>query len=33
MPGIPVDSTNNELQAWISAAVQAGQGQQNKFLY
>jgi biopolymer transport protein ExbD len=32
MPGIPVDSTNNELQAWISAAKTAGQGKKLNFL-
>ncbi len=26
LSGIPTDSTNNELQAWISAAVQSNQG-------
>jgi biopolymer transport protein ExbD len=26
LPGIPSDSTNNELQAWISSAVQANMG-------
>ena len=26
LPGIPADSTNNELQAWISSAVQANMG-------
>ncbi len=26
LPGVPSDSTNNELQAWISAAVQANMG-------
>ncbi|MEP6927719.1 MAG: biopolymer transporter ExbD, partial [Ginsengibacter sp.] len=30
-PGIPVDSTNNELQAWISAAVQANLGTKINF--
>ena len=29
--GIPTDSTNNELQAWISAAVQANQGSKINF--
>ncbi|MEO8109517.1 MAG: biopolymer transporter ExbD [Ginsengibacter sp.] len=29
--GIPTDSTNNELQAWISAAVQANQGNKVNF--
>lgn len=32
MPGIPTDSTNNELQAWISAAATAGQGKKLNFL-
>ncbi len=31
VPGIPSDSTNNELQAWISAAVQANQGRKVNF--
>jgi biopolymer transport protein ExbD len=26
LPGVPSDSTNNELQAWISSAVQANMG-------
>ncbi len=30
--GIPSDSTNNELQAWIAAAVAAGQGKRLNFL-
>jgi biopolymer transport protein ExbD len=30
--GIPSDSTNNELQAWIAAAVAAGQGKKLSFL-
>ena len=30
--GIPSDSTNNELQAWIAAAVTAGQGKKLSFL-
>lgn len=32
MPGIPIDSTNNELQAWISAAATAGAGKKLNFL-
>ena len=32
MPGIPTDSTNNELQAWISAAATAGSGKKLNFL-
>ncbi|MEO8720873.1 MAG: biopolymer transporter ExbD [Ginsengibacter sp.] len=32
LPGIPVDSTNNELAAWISAAINARMGQQLNFL-
>jgi len=32
MPGIPTDSTNNELQAWIRAAATAGQGKRLNFL-
>ena len=32
MPGIPVDSTNDELQSWISAAVNAQMGQRLNFL-
>jgi biopolymer transport protein ExbD len=32
LPGIPVDSTNNELQAWISAAVNARLGSKLNFL-
>ncbi len=31
LTGIPTDSTNNELQAWISAAVQANQGNKVNF--
>ena len=31
LAGVPVDSTNNELQAWISAAVQANQGVKMNF--
>ncbi len=31
LTGIPTDSTNNELQAWISAAVQANQGKKINF--
>lgn len=32
LPGIPVDSTNNELKAWISAAINARMGEQLNFL-
>ena len=32
LPGIPVDSTNNELQAWISAAQAARMGQTLNYL-
>lgn len=32
LPGIPTDSTNNELQAWISAAVNANLGKKLNFL-
>ena len=32
LPGIPVDSTNNELQDWISAAVNARLGEKLNFL-
>lgn len=32
LPGIPIDSTNNELQAWISAAVNANLGKKLNFL-
>lgn len=32
LPGIPVDSTNNELQVWISAAVNARMGQTLNYL-
>lgn len=32
MPGIPTDSTNNELQAWIGAAATAGEGKKLNFL-
>ena len=32
MPGIPTDSINNELQAWIQAAATAGQGKKLNFL-
>lgn len=32
LPGIPVDSTNNELKAWISAAINAQMGEQLNFL-
>ncbi len=31
-PGVPVDSTNNELQAWITAAVNASLGRKLNFL-
>ena len=31
-PGIPVDSANNELQAWINAAINANKGQKINFL-
>lgn len=31
LSGIPIDSTNNELQAWISAAVQANLGNKINF--
>jgi len=31
-PGVPVDSTNNELQAWITAAVNASLGKKLNFL-
>lgn len=31
-PGIPYDSTNNELLAWITAAVKVSQGKQTRFL-
>jgi biopolymer transport protein ExbD len=31
-PGIPVDSTNNELQAWINAALNANKGEHINFL-
>ncbi len=31
-PGIPTDSTNNELQAWITAAVNASLGRKLNFL-
>jgi biopolymer transport protein ExbD len=31
-PGVPVDSTNNELQAWITAAVNASLGHKLNFL-
>ena len=31
LSGVPVDSTNNELQAWISAAVQANLGTKINF--
>jgi biopolymer transport protein ExbD len=32
LPGVPVDSTNNELQAWITAAVNASLGKKLNFL-
>ena len=32
LPGIPTDSTNNELQYWISAAVNANLGKKLNFL-
>ncbi len=32
MPGIPTDSTDNELQAWIQAAATAGAGKRLNFL-
>lgn len=32
IPGIPYDSTNNELKTWITAAVQAGQGKKVNWL-
>lgn len=32
LSGIPYDSTNNELLAWVTAAVQISQGTKNKFL-
>jgi biopolymer transport protein ExbD len=32
MPGVPTDSTNNELQAWIQAAATAGAGKKLNFL-
>ncbi|MDE3185810.1 MAG: biopolymer transporter ExbD [Bacteroidota bacterium] len=32
LPGIPVDSTNDELQSWISAAVNAQMGEKLNFL-
>jgi biopolymer transport protein ExbD len=32
LPGIPADSTNNELQAWITAAATAAQGKKLNFL-
>lgn len=32
LPGIPVDSTNNELTSWISAAVTARMGDELNFL-
>ena len=32
MSGIPTDSTNNELQAWIQAAATAGEGKKLNFL-
>lgn len=32
LPGVPVDSTNNELQAWISAVVNARLGEKMNYL-
>lgn len=32
VPGIPYDSTNNELLTWITAAVKVSEGTQNRFL-
>src|SRR5665647_386655 len=32
LPGIPYDSTNNELQAWITAAVNVNLGKKTNFL-
>ena len=32
LPGIPIDSTNNELLAWITAAVNVSQGKKVNFL-
>lgn len=32
LPGIPYDSTNNELQEWVTAAVNAAQGMKYNFL-
>ncbi|MFS8082533.1 MAG: ExbD/TolR family protein [Ginsengibacter sp.] len=32
LPGIPYDSTNNQVLAWITAAVQANQGKKANFL-
>lgn len=32
LPGIPVDSTNNELSSWISAAINARMGERLNFL-
>lgn len=32
LPGIPVDSTNNELASWISAAINARMGEKLNFL-
>ena len=32
LPGIPIDSTNNELAAWISAAVNARMGEELNYL-
>ncbi|CAN5220881.1 biopolymer transporter ExbD [soil metagenome] len=31
LPGVPTDSTNNELQAWIRAAIEANQGKKLNF--
>lgn len=32
LPGIPYDSTNNEVLTWVTAAVQVGQGSKVNFL-
>ncbi len=32
LPGIPIDSTNNELQAWVSAVVNARMGEKMNYL-
>ena len=31
LTGVPVDSTNNELQAWINAAINAYKGRKINF--